>query len=317
METAARPIITVTLNPAVDRTLYFQEFVVGQVNRVVSELADPGGKGINVAKVIQALDCDVTVTGFLGSDNRQIFYDYFTKHHIMNRFIEVPGATRANIKIVDEKRDQVSEINFSGLDCSAEAVIRLEQTLLELASPNQLVVLSGSLPQGVSDDLYGILIGKLQAKGCRVFLDASGHALTEGLKARPFAVKPNLSELSQLTGQEFKCDQDILESMDQILHSGVKEVIVSLGADGAIAANSDERIRVYPPKIKANSTVGAGDSMVAGLIVGEAKGLSLAEKVRLGTAAAAASVARPGTQAGALPDVRKLLNEVIIKKLEV
>jgi len=310
-----RKITTVTLNPALDHTLYFAEFQIGQLNRVNKERLDPGGKGINVAKVIKALGHQVAVTGFLGIDNDKVFDAYFRQQQIEDFFIRVSGATRANVKIVDEASGQVTEVNFPGLTCSAEELAKLETTIRQLASPDNLFVLSGSLPPGVSTDIYRQLIALLQQSGCKVFLDASGEALAEGIKAKPYTVKPNLDELSQLTGRELLTESEVLTAMNEILAAGVEQVVVSLGSRGALVADKASRLRIKPPRVQANSTVGAGDSLVAGLTVGEAQGLPLTDRVRLATAAAAAAVATLGTQPGSLLDVEKLMSQVIIEEI--
>jgi 1-phosphofructokinase len=308
-------IITVTLNPAIDSTLYFEDFQVGQVNRVRREIADPGGKGVNVAKVVKALGYEVAVTGLLGKSNAILFHDYFEREHIKNEFIEIGGNTRTNIKIVSEKSGQVSEINFSGLHCLPTDLEKLDLKLKELAKPGSLFVFSGSLPPGAPSDIYREFITYLGKQGCKTFLDTNGPALLQGIEAKPYAIKPNINELNDLTGRTLKDEKDIISVMKGILTSGVSRVVVSLGAEGALAAESQKIWRVLSPRVPVRSTVGAGDAMVGGLVVGEALGWPLSESIRLATAAAAASVARLGTQAGSLPEVEKLQQQVIIEEI--
>ncbi|VBB07815.1 carbohydrate kinase pfkb [Lucifera butyrica] len=309
-------IAAVTLNPALDQTVYCDTFQLGQVNRVSRDRFDAGGKGINVAKVITALGCTATVTGFLGRDNSQFFKRFFQNKQIHDRFVEVEGATRVNIKIVDESNGLVSEINFPGLNCSQADCERLQEVVRQLAADHELFILAGSLPQGASGAIYQEFIKVLNQYGCKVFLDASGNALAEGIKAGPYAIKPNLPELSQLVGRQLRNDAELLKAVNELLAGGIQQVVVSLGERGALAASRDEQWIVRPPKVKVGSTVGAGDAMVAGLAVGEVRGLPLAERVRLGTAAAAASVAQPGTQAASQADVTTLLDYVQIVKQE-
>lgn len=308
-------IITVTLNPAIDSTLYFNGFQIGQVNRVGRQIADPGGKGVNVAKVLKALGLEVSVTGFLGRENAAFFHRYFAEEQINDYFIESDGATRTNIKIVNETDGKVTEINYAGLQCSARDLGELEAKLLNLAAPGNWVVLSGSLSQNAPVDSYARYIEKLQARGCKVLLDTSGPALQTGLRAKPYLVKPNINELRELTGSPLQAETEIWDAMDAILNAGVQQVVVSLGAKGALAASREQKLRVQPPRIEAKSTVGAGDAMVAGLIAGQAQGLSLEESIRLATAAAAASVAKAGTRAGSLDEVEKLQDQVIIEEI--
>lgn len=314
MHNGQKQIVTITLNPALDQTVYIEEFQVGQVNRVYNQRIDPGGKGINVAKVVRALGNPVCVTGFLGQDNNKVFHDYFRKDTIDNYFVEVAGAARVNIKIVDEQSCQVTEINFPGLHCSESDMQKLEGVIRRLAQEQQWFVISGSLPQGVPDDIYRRLILILQQQGAKVFLDSSGAALREGIKAIPYAIKPNLEELEQLLGRSLTKDAEISAAVQELLGGGIQQVIVTLGARGALVAEKAEMIIARPPVVAANSTVGAGDAMVAGFVVGQTQGLTLADCARLGTAAAAASVAQPGTQAGSIQEVERLLTQVQITR---
>lgn len=308
-------IVTITLNPALDQTVYVKQFQVGQVNRVYQQRIDPGGKGINVAKVVKALGTPVCVTGFLGRENSHVFNEYFRNNDIENAFVELAGAARVNIKVVDEQTGQVSEINFPGLSCTVTDLIKLEELINRLAHENQWFVLAGSLPQGVSEDIYGKLITILRRKGAKVFLDTSGAALKEGIKAKPNAIKPNLDELSQLIGREIGNEKEIYAAARDLLAGGIEQVIVTLGADGAIVADNHEMIVVRPPAVVASSTVGAGDALVAGYVVGQCRGLSLRDCARLGTASATASVVQPGTQAGSLAEVEKMLQEVCVSSV--
>lgn len=307
-----KKIVTVTLNPALDQTIYFNTFEVGQLNRVERQRIDPGGKGINVAKVIQALGHSVCVTGFLGQDNSHGFSEYFARQGIENHFVEVAGAARVNIKIVDDASGAVTEINFPGLDCHETAVNRLEQVVKNLAQEGQWFVIAGSLPQGVADAYYSRLISLLKSQGARVFLDSSGRALREGIKALPCAIKPNLEELEQLLERPLVKEADIVAAVDDLLAGGIRQVLVTLGARGALVADKTGKMLVRPPVVAASSTVGAGDAMVAGFVAGQTQGLPLAACARLGTAAATASVVQPGTQAGSMREVERILTQVSV-----
>lgn len=310
-------ITTITLNPAVDQTLYFSQFNVGQVNRVRKEQLDPAGKGINVAKVIKSLGYDVTVTGFLGRENAHVFEEHFQTHKIHNHFVKLDGATRVNIKVVDETNDQVSEINFPGIRCSDSNLLDLKNVIKELAEESEIIVLSGSLPEGAPQDIYQEFIKILKRYDCKVFLDTSGEALKKGIKAKPDVIKPNVDELSQLIGQSLEHEADVLRAIDELIAGGISEVVVSLGEKGSLVAYKTKRLLVRSPNVQVRSTVGAGDALVAGLVLAEAKGMSLEEQVCWATAVAAASVSQPGTQAGTLSDVLTLLPKVIIEELKV
>lgn len=310
-------IVTVTLNPALDQTMYFSQFHIGQVNRVGKERLDPAGKGVNVAKVIRSLDQEVTVTGFLGCENSRIFEEYFQAHQIHDQFVKVDGANRINTKIVDESNKQVTEINFPGIKYLASDLEKLKRKMEQLAEESQIFVLSGSLPEWAPIKIYREFIEVLKQYQCKVFLDTSGGALEEGIKEKPYAIKPNVFELEQLMGYSMEHESDILGAINTLISEGINKVIVSLGEKGALVADGSKGLIVTPPDVQIGSTVGAGDALVAGLVFGEAKGMPLEEQARWATAVAAASVAKLGTQAGTLRDVEKLLPYVIIKEVKV
>lgn len=306
-------IVTITLNPALDHTVHIPQFKTGEVNRAQQQRIDPGGKGINVAKVVRALGYPVAVTGFLGQDNSKVFNEYFQRKAIDNFFVEVTGAARVNIKIVDNHNGQVTEINFPGLISTSPDLAKLTGVIRRLTDDRQYFVISGSLPQGLPDTIYGQLIEILKGQRVKVLLDSSGAALREGIKALPDAIKPNLEELSQLMGKSLEKENDIRKAIAELLAGGIKQVVVTLGSQGAIIADKEQTLRVRPPAVIAKSTVGAGDALVAGFVVGQTRGLSLAECARLGTAAATASVIQPGTQAGSIKEVARLLAEIDIR----
>ncbi len=308
------PIVTVTLNPAIDRTLHLPTFALGQVNRVESERTDPGGKGINVAKVIKALKHPVLVTGFLGTNNAAAFQNYFKKENIHNHFVETAGENRVNIKIVDMTNDVVSELNFPGITPTTLDLDHLLDTLRQLAATHKWFVLSGSLPPTVPTDIYAQLITMLHEYDCKVILDTSGAALAAGIAARPFAVKPNLPELSQLMNSPMDSEEEILKAIKQLLSQGIEKVAISLGEKGSLVADCNQILRAKAPVVPVCSTVGAGDAFVAGFSVGQARNLSLADSVRLASASAGAAVALPGTQAASLQQVNELINKVQINE---
>lgn len=307
-------IVTITLNPALDRTLYLPRFLIGQVNRVESERTDPGGKGINVAKAVKALEQDVIVTGFLGQNNMELFTAYFEQENIEEEFVRVKGNTRVNIKVVNEESSEVTEINFSGVSPTKTDFCQLEDKIYSLAKECEWFVLSGNLPSNMPADIYAEFIRNLHKHDCKVILDTSGEALKAGIEAKPYAVKPNIDELSAMLGKSLTIENGLAEGIEYLKQAGISLIVVSMGQNGALAVRGSEEFLVKPPVVTVGSTVGAGDTMVAGLAVGLARGLDLAETMRLSAAAAAAAVALPGTQAATLQSVKNLLKQVQITK---
>ncbi len=276
-------IVTITLNPAVDQTAAIPNFRAGAVNRVAWEQSDPGGKGVNVAAFLSEFGLSVTVTGFLGQRNAELFQRLFEQKQITNRFIPIAGQTRVNIKVIDDVQDQVTDINFPGQPPTAEDIQALHRTIDELAIAHDWFIISGSLPAGVPPNIYAVLTQRLKAQGKKVVLDASGESFRQALDMAPDAIKPNLEELSELLGRPL-AEAEAAGAARELLAQGIQTVVVSMGAKGAVFVEADQAIWAKPPQMQVVSTVGAGDAMVSGLVLAKLRGLGLADAARLATA---------------------------------
>ncbi len=276
-------IVTITLNPAVDQTAAIPNFRAGAVNRVAWEQSDPGGKGVNVAAFLSEFGLSVTVTGFLGQRNAELFQRFFEQKQITNRFIPIAGQTRVNIKVIDDVQDQVTDINFPGQPPTAEDIQALHRTIDELAIAHDWFIISGSLPAGVPPNIYAVLTQRLKAQGKKVVLDASGESFRQALDMAPDAIKPNLEELSELLGRPL-AEAEAAGAARELLAQGIQTVVVSMGAKGAVFVEADQAIWAKPPQMQVVSTVGAGDAMVSGLVLAKLRGLGLADAARLATA---------------------------------
>lgn len=290
----AGPITTVTLNPAIDRTVAVPGFAVGRVNRTAGEWRHAGGKGVNVATVLAGLGQATTVTGWLGTDNAAVFEEHFARLGLSDRFVRVAGATREGIKLIDERAGQTTDINFPGMPVSGEALARLLQAVDQIASVGGWWVLSGSIPPGAPAEVYATLADRIIRRGGRCVLDTSGDALRLGLSARPTVVKPNVDELRDLTGMPLPDVAAVTIAAGDLVREGVQLVVVSMGADGAVFTSADGSFLALPPRVEVRSTVGAGDAMVAGLVHGLSTGKGLADVARFATAVAADAVTRIG-----------------------
>lgn len=277
-------IATLTLNPAIDQTLSIPGFRAGAVNRVAWEQADPGGKGVNVASFLADFGLPVTVCGFLGQENDGLFQELFQRKSIQDRFGRIAGRTRTNVKIIDDLDNQVTDINFPGQPPTGIDLERLHQVVDQLMADHDWFILSGSLPQGLPDPIYAELTQALKAAGKTVVLDASGESFRQAIGAAPNAVKPNLEELQEALGRPLRHPGEVVEAAQELLGQGIATVVVSMGAQGAIFVEAEQALLARPPQIKVVSTVGAGDAMVAGLVTGKLRGLSLASVARLATA---------------------------------
>lgn len=282
MKTESFEIVTVTLNPAIDRTVKIQNFTAGAVNRVTEDSTRPGGKGVNVASSLADAGHAVCATGFLGERNVTAFDALFTGKKIADRFIRIPGETRVGIKITDPTLRQTTDINFPGIRPTDENLQALEEQLDAIKA--EVFVLAGSLPPGVPPDYYRKLVAKLRERGARVVLDTSGEPMKLALEAQPSVFKPNIHELGELLGTEPSTPSGIVNAARRLIGRGIEQVIVSRGRDGACFVSAQEAILAVPPDVEVGSTVGAGDAMVAGIVSAHLQKLSLTECARLATA---------------------------------
>lgn len=275
-------VATVTLNPAIDRTISVANLRPGAVNRAELVGDRAGGKGVNVAAALAEQGHRAVALGFLGHENEGVFTAFFSALGVRDRCLRLSGSTRTGIKIVDPARGETTDLNFPGLAPTPADLAALLRQLDELDA--RWCVLAGSLPPGVAADFYAQAILRLRARGVRVALDTSGEPLGVALAAGPDLIKPNVHELADLTGRELRDEAGVIEAARALVAGGIGLVAVSRGADGAVFVTADEVVAARPPAIPVRSTVGAGDAMVAGLVAARLRGLSLAESARLATA---------------------------------
>jgi 1-phosphofructokinase len=305
-------IVTVTLNPAIDKTLIVPAFKAGATNRATVDRVETGGKGINVARTLKRLGCDVFATGFFGADDRDGTAAMLAEQGIEADFVSVAGETRVNLKLIDPVAGVETEINEPGFEVPAEAIGTLVVKFRALAGKASVMVLSGSLPPGTPADFYAQLVAVAHAEGVQTLLDTAAPALAHGLAARPHLVKPNRAEAEELLGAPIVDEDSLLSAADRILAMGARNVVISLGSDGALSASYDGMWRAYPPAVIARSTVGAGDAMVAALAYGLMKSLPAPDALRLATAAscAAAITAKPYPSSR---EIQELFPQVLIE----
>lgn len=300
-------IYTITLNPAIDKTIILDSLKKGQVNRSIYSRDDAGGKGINVAKVIKNLGYDVCAMGLIGDENKEDIYKKLEKGKIKYEFIEVDGETRTNIKIVEKEAGIFTDINQAGFEAENTDVERLTSLIESKIKDGDVVVLSGSIPKGIDGDIYKFMIRKFKEKGAKVIFDADGEVLRYGLEECPYLIKPNINELKSI----INCNDDI-ESIKQatkeLVNRGIKTV-VSMGEKGALYIDDQNALLAKPIKVDVKSTVGAGDSMVAAFAIGIHENMAIEETFRLAVASSTAKI----TKEGSLPPSR----EEILKYIEL
>ncbi len=286
-------ILTLTLNPALDITIGLGTLRPGQVNRSQTQHSHAAGKGLNVAQVLADLGHSVTVGGFLGRDNLQPFEALIQWRGFADCFVRVPGETRSNIKLV-EADGRVTDVNGQGPEVDEAARSALLRLLEQVAPGHDAVVVAGSLPRGISAEWFCQLLERLKAMGLKVALDSSGEALRAGLQSVPWLVKPNTEELGEVLGLAVDNPQQQRAAAARLVASGIEHVVVSAGEQGVSWFTRDLAVHARPPKVQVASTVGAGDSLVAGMVHGLLQGEAPAQTLARATAIAAQAVTQVG-----------------------
>jgi 1-phosphofructokinase len=300
-------IVTVTPNPAIDRTVLIRDFTIGATNRAIAERTEIGGKGINVARHLMSLGCDVLATGLLGSRDMHGIVETLAGQGVGIDFVRVAGDTR--VKILDPATGEETEINETGPSLAADAADALLAKLGALLPTCEVMVLSGSLPPGVPDDLYARAIALAARARVKTVLDAAGAALRLGIAAGPDLVKPNHAEAEELLGAPLRDESELAAAARELRERGAQSAVISLGSAGAVCAAAAGSWVARPPRIVPRHTVGAGDAMVASLACSLMRGLSAPEALRLATALGSATAAsdaplpRVGDFEALLPDV--------------
>ena len=308
-------IITVTLNPAIDKTLEVDNCTIGSINRVSSIKVDAGGKGINVSKVIKSLEGESIALGALAGSTGEFIKSYLDDEKIKNDFIFAEGETRTNIKIVDKVKNTNTDINEPGNSISEEDIKRIKEKVFNDIKEEDILVLSGSVPQGVEKNIYEVWIKDAKQLGVKTILDADGELLKQGLLSGPYLIKPNIHELEKLFDVKINGVQEVISLCKSIFDYGVNIIAVSLGSEGALFMNKEKTIYAHGLKVEVKSTVGAGDSMVAALALALDKGYSFEKSVTLSVAAATAGVMTEGTTAGSLEDILNIEKQVVCEYL--
>ena len=309
-------VATITLNAAYDLVGRLPRIEIGEVNTVETLGIFPAGKGINVAKVLKDLGVEVAVGGFLGEDNVGDFETLFKKQGLEDKFHRVAGKTRINVKITETEAD-VTDLNFLGYQITPEAWQQFTADSLAYCQNFDIVAVCGSLPRGVNPELFADWLNQLHQAGVKVVLDSSNAALTAGLKAHPWLVKPNHRELEAWIGHPLNSLDEIIAAAKKLKAEGIANVIISMGANGSLWMSEQVVIQAQPPKCEnVVSTVGAGDSMVAGLIYGIEKGLSQAETLAFASAVSAFAVSQSNVGVSDIALLEPILANVKISVIE-
>lgn len=306
-------IITVTLNPALDKTVTLPGFAINTVNRVQTVRIDPGGKGINVSKTVLALGGKTLAISVLGGANGGYIKAALDEMGLPNRMILTEGPTRTNLKIVDPVFGTNTDINEPGSPVDDAVLQKVWEILQQTAQPGDTVVFAGKNPPSMADEMLSQWIRYLKGKGIRICVDTVGEPMRLALAEGPDIIKPNKSELSELLGRDLHKEQEIIDAARELVAGGVGLAAVSMGSNGALFVTKDQCIRGYCPKVNVGSTVGAGDAMMAALAYYTDAGCSLEETARRAVATATAKVMCSGSEAAELSAVLPLIDRVRIE----
>ena len=308
-------IYTVTLNPAIDKTVVIENFRAGGVNRVASVREDAGGKGINVSKCLKNLGEKSVAAMILAGDTGAKLERMLGELGIPVLSVWTEGENRTNLKIIDPVNKANTDINEPGPVVSAALLEQFKEKLGSRIQPEDVVILSGSLPAGVDRGLYGEWTAYFRSLGACVYLDADGEPMEKGMGAVPYMIKPNNDELAALLGKEKLSIEEMVFEGKRLHDTGIEEIVISLGGDGALFVSKDGCYRAEGLKVEVKSTVGAGDSVVAAMAYAQVKKLSRQEKISLAVAIGAASVMQSGTQPPEAELVWELAKQVRFEKL--
>jgi len=302
-------IYTVTLNPALDRTIWIDRIQEDVTNRILEEHTFAGGKSIDVSRVLKNFGIDSVALGFVGGFKGRELEGRLLNIGIPADFVRVSGETRTNI-IIHEK-DTGRQIAFSarGPEILASELMQLVEKIETLPCPD-IVAIGGSLPPGVNPAIYAKIVSLAKKCQAKVVLDVDGEALSLGIKAKPDIIKPNIHELSALVGQELKEFDDVIAAARGINRQGVAIVLVSMGAKGILLIADQEEYIAIPPDVSVEGTIGAGDSSVAGFICGLVQGKDLKECLIYAVASGTATTLQQGTALCLKKDFLQLVPQV-------
>lgn len=308
-----KKILTVTLNPAIDYTIEVNDFTIDAVNKAAASRRDPGGKGVNVGTALAQGGFPVCLTGFLGQSNIEIFSKHIKMNKMEDLFIHVEGPTREGIKVVDPKNRITTDINFPGFHLTDDEIVSFKELFEKRVTQFNFVIISGSLPATVPPQIYGELAETAKKSGAFVAVDTSGEALKAVIESGAAdLIKPNIEELSEIYTElnDRKDKEHALRSLTDKLLNQVGMIALSMGSDGSRLYSKSGIYEVSTPKIIVKSTVGAGDTYLAGFIAGLASGLDETGALKSASSWAASKLTMYGPGLSSENPPEKYLNEI-------
>jgi 6-phosphofructokinase 2 len=307
-------IYTITLNPALDRTLWVKTINPDDCNRIEEEQLYAAGKGIDVSKVLTTLGVNNKALGFVGGFAGEELEGLLINEGIACDFVRISGRTRTNIILNDVGAGTQTLFNAKGPTITAYELMQMIHKIENLADP-AFVVISGSLPVGVNPEIYRKIIEIVKSKGAKAILDTDGEALVVGLKGQPFIIKPNIHELSRLTGRTLDSLDAVIQAAHEIRGRGIAMVLVSMGERGLLLVSDDGQYLVQPPVVEVKNKIGAGDSAVAGFIHGLHTGNDPIHSLTYAVAAGTATILQSGTARCNLEDFHRLQAKLMVEEV--
>lgn len=304
-------IVTVTMNPAIDKTTEVDCLVRGGLNRIKKAVYDAGGKGINVSKTIKALGGESLATGFLGGNSGRTIANVLDKIGIDSDFIWIEGETRTNTKVFEDS-GMLTELNEQGPFIPEEKIAELFKKLEGLADENTIFVLSGSVPPGVDKDIYARITEMAHSRKAAVLVDADGELFKNAVEQTPDIVKPNIAELKEYAGISNVSERELMAAAEGLTEKGIRTVALSMGEKGAIILMNDKKAVCPALSVRAYSTVGAGDAMAAALAYAYENKFSYEDTLKMCMAASAGAVTTTGTKPPEKELVYRLMKQVEI-----
>lgn len=308
-------IITLTANPAVDQTMWIDRLVRGAGHRARESQLDPAGKGINASRMVHRLGSPTIAFGFLAGETGDLIERALASERVPYHFMRVPGTTRINVNVLDDETGATTVFYGKGPKVTLADVSELTGLLGFWLQAGRVLVLAGSLPPGVPHDVYAEWTHLAHARGAKVIVDADGDVFSTAIAAEPDVIKPNIPEAEMLLGRKLAGLESILDAARELEGRGVGAVVISMGAEGLVCAARGRTWRVTPPRVERRSTIGSGDSLVAGIAVALARGDDISAGLRLGTAAGAATAMTPGTMLGMASQVAMLEPGVTVEPI--
>ena len=287
-------IYTVTLNPTLDITYSIEEMSFGEPMRALEVEKSPGGKGLQVSRALRSLGMDSVAIGLMGGYIGDEVLDLLQKEGLILQVVKIESDTRTNVIVLDRSSHRELSIWAPGPPLDDKDADTILELISSITVTPEVIVLAGSLPPGMRNDIYYTLVNQWKAMGTKVILDSKGEPMRHGVEAGPYMIKPNRRELEQIAGREFADDEAIMDYCDVYFEKGISVVLVSMGKDGALMVTPDGAWRGHVPSVSGD-TVGAGDSTVAGFVMGITRSEPLDTAFLMGLASGVSTVMTPGS----------------------